>query len=175
MADEPSGRPGGTPHVPGRVVAGLRQAMDDPASRPGAFIRLTVSGGVAGERYELVHLVDASGATTSHLRDQMTSRESRYVPDLAEEDDPARFRSLAEAIDVESLLQTEHPTGGFPPDSLVGILEVSDGEQTETFTFLADDAQAERAGVVRPGPLRQAVDAVYAAAAEAMGEQDLKP
>lgn len=174
MADETTARPAGTPQVPGRLVEGMREAIADPTRRPGAYIRLTASGGVHGEEYEFEYMIDASGTTTSRLRDELNNR------DRSDRGEPTRqgvdrFKSLAEAIDIEALVQAEHPAAGFPPDSVVGRLEVSDGEQSAGFAFLADDGQAERAQVSTSEPLQRAVDAVYGAAAKHLDDRDIRP
>jgi hypothetical protein len=175
MADEPKARPAGAPQVPGRIVEGLREAIADPRSRPRAYIRLTASGGVHGETYEFEYLIDASGHTVSQMRDELTGRNCSGAQDADRGQGPDRFQSLAKAIDIESLIRMEQPSGGFPPDSVVGRLEVSDGEQSVSFTFLADVAQAARAQVQPPEPLRRAVDAIYGNAAAYLHDDDLKP
>jgi hypothetical protein len=174
VTDETTARPAGTPHVPGRIVEGIREAIADPKRRPGAYIRLTASGGVHGEEYEFEYVIDASGTARSRLRDELHGRHLSGRDEPARRD-PARFTSLAEAIDVESLMRAEDAAGGFPPDSVVGRLEVSDGEQRVSFAFLADEGQAARAQIRMADPLRRAVDVVYGAAAEHLDERDLKP
>lgn len=174
MADEPKASPAGTPKVPGRIVEGMREAIADPRSRPRAYIRLTAAGGVHGEHYEFEYQIDASGQTVSRMRDELNGRHHSGRQGDAQKD-LDRFRSLAETIDVESLLRAEHASGGFPPDSVVGLLEISDGEQTASFAFLADDTQAAQARIHTPEPLRRAVDAIYGAAAACLDDDDLKP
>jgi hypothetical protein len=152
--------PIGTPQVPGRVVGGIQAAIADPASRPQAYIRLRASGGVRGERYEFEYTVDAAGRAQARLLDELKDRR-HATPAPAEAAaskaaDPRQFATLARALDIESLMRAESPAGNFPPDSVVGRLEVSDGEQTATF-------------------LRKAVDAVFRSAAKALGTEDVRP
>ncbi len=175
MADETNARPVGIPKVPGRIVDGMRKAVADPASRSRAYVRLSVSGGVHGEEYEFEYLVDASGNTTGHMRDELSGRRGSARPEAQRQVDPQRFKSLVEAIDVDALVRADYAAGGFPPDSVVGRLELSDGEQAVSFTFLADDNQAARSEIRMPEPLRTAVDAVYRAAAADFGQDNVKP
>ena len=82
---------------------------------------------------------------------------------------------MAGAIDVDALMRSGRPTPPFPPDSVVGILEVSDGEQVASFAFLADADQAARAKALPPEPLVQAADVIYSAAAAHLDIDDPKP
>jgi hypothetical protein len=167
--------PIGTPPVPDRVVRGLQAAIADPGSRPQAYIRLRASGGVRGEAYDFEFRIDAAGRTHTHLLDELKGRRQSapVAADMAA--DPKRFATLARALDIEALMRAEAPSGGFPPDSVVGRLEVSDGEQTATFLFLADEQQAERARRRAPNSLHKAVDAVFRAAAATLGADDVRP
>jgi hypothetical protein len=172
MSDPQSSAPHGTPLVPGRIVDGLRAAIADPGRREGAYVRLAVAGGVRGEAYDFEYQVDATGRATTRLRDELHGRHHDARDD---EPDPDRFRAVAQAIDVAALLREEEPTAGIPPDSVIGRLEVSDGEQTVRFTFLADEEQAQRMRLGAPEPLRRAVDAIYESAAKAIGDERLRP
>jgi hypothetical protein len=175
MAAESNTAPSGTPQVPGRLAEGLRAAMAEPQRHPEAYIRLSVSGGVHGEAYALEYRMDATGHTTGRLVDEMKGRRHEAPAPSKQAPDPARFAALARSIDIESLMRADNLGGGFPPDSVVGRLEVSDGEQTASFVFLADDAQADHAGRRAPDPLRKAAAAVYQAAAAHLGTGDVKP
>ena len=175
MADQTKAAPAGTPKVPGRIVDGIRKAIANPKDHPRAFIRLTASGGTHGEKYEFEYMIDAAGNTTGRMRDQLKGRECRAYADADKQADPKRFASLAEAVHIDSLIGSEHAAGGFPPDSVVGRLEISDGEQSVSFAFLADDSQAARAGIRTSESLRRAVDVVYQAAAAHLNEKDVKP
>ena len=175
MADQSKAAPTGTPNVPGRIVDGMRKAIANPKDHPRAFIRLTASGGTHGEKYEFEYMIDGTGNITSRMRDELKGRDCRGRPDADKQADPKRFASLAEAIRIDSLMGTERAAGGFPPDSVVGRLEISDGEQSVSFAFLADDSQAARAGFRTSESLLRAVDVVYQAAAAHLNEKDVRP
>jgi len=175
VSDPSSARPAGTPRVPARIADGMRAAIADPRSRPNAYIRLTASGGVRGEAYEFEFTIHASGVRTGRIKDQLKNREHSRAAGADTRLEPQAFTRLAQQIDVASLLQSGRVSGGFPPDSVVGRLEISDGEQTVSFLFLADESQAERSRVKPSEPLRRAVDLVYRAAAEYLGEKDVRP
>jgi hypothetical protein len=175
MPIEPKSIPIHVPRVAGRIVEGLRAAIADPKTRPRAYIRLSASGGVRGEAYDFEYRIDAGGRTSARLLDELKGRRVAGPSVSTEAADPARFAALTATLDIEALMRSETPTGGFPPDSVVGRLEVSDGEQTATFLFMADDEQARRARLPAPDSLRKAVDAVYRAAAAHLHTEDVRP
>jgi hypothetical protein len=156
--------PHGTPHLPARIVEGLKAAVAEPDRRAGAYVHLAVAGGVHGEHYEFEYRVDAHGRATGRLHDEL---HGRSVAARELEADPERFRALAEGIDVAALLGAGESGHGALPDSVIGRLEISDGEQTVRWRFLPDREQAE--------PLRRAVDLVYESAAKALAEERLRP
>ncbi len=175
MTDQPNASPAGTPRLPERLGEGLRAAADEPTSRPGAYVRLRVTGGVSGERYEFEFMADAAGNVVSRVRDELKQRDATAARPEQRRPDPDQFRNLARSIDVGAIVRADRPATGFPPDSVVGFLEISDGEQVESFPFLADQDQATRAQASAPEPLAQAVDAVYKAAAAYLDLEDVKP
>jgi len=93
----------------------------------------------------------------------------------------SQSRAAAEATPTDSAgqetpvvkLPQEQPL--FLPDTLVGILEVSDGTSLRRFYFAADPEQAKTQGKISPPELLQAVDAIYAAGAKLTGNRRVKP
>jgi hypothetical protein len=175
MPTEPKSIPIATPRLPGRIVEGIRAAIADPKQRPKAFIRLTASGGVHGESYDFEYRIDAAGRVSTHLVDELKGRRYAARADVTHTASAARFVALARALDIEALARVDNPAAGFPPDSVVGRLEISDGEQTVSFLFLADDEQARRIRHVVADPLRKAVEAVYREATMQLKADDLRP
>jgi hypothetical protein len=172
MATAPSSIPIGTPRLPGRIVEGLRRVAADPKGHPNAYLRISASGGVHGEAYDFEYRIDAAGRASGRLRDEL---KGVSLPDAARsakkaaKADPARFVALVESLDIEALMRSDVPSGGFVPDSVVGRLEISDGEQTATFLFPASDQPAQRAYMA--DPLRKAADALFDAAAAHLGAE----
>ena len=181
MATRPRSIPIGTPKLPGRLAEGLRRAVADPKRHAGAYVKLTASGGVHGEHYDFEYRIDVAGRASGRLHDEMkgvrmtdadvASRKGAKSVNAAA---PKRFADIVKAIDVDALMRSDATTGGFVPDSVIGRLEVSDGEQTATFQFQAHDAQATGAKGVAAEPLGRAADAVWHAAAAHFGTE-VKP
>ncbi|MGX7678867.1 hypothetical protein ACSMXN_08205 [Jatrophihabitans sp. DSM 45814] len=175
MADGSLGRPAGVPNLPGRIADGMRQAAANPGSRPRAYVQLTASGGAHSERYVFEYRVDSMGNVSSSLHDDLKDRHHEATRERKRQADPEAFRRLVDSIDVDALVRAEQAATGFPPDSLVGRLEISDGEQSTSFVFLADDVQAARAERQLNQPLRHAIDAIYRSASAHLEADDLKP
>ena len=187
MATPPRSIPVGTPKLPHRLAEGLRRAVADPKAHAGAYVKLTASGGVHGEHYDFEYRIDAAGRASGRLHDEMkgvrvtdadvASRKATKSANAANAANPKRFAEIVKAIDVDALMRSDTPTGGFVPDSVVGRLEVSDGEQTATFLFQADNAPATDAKAVAVAvavalePLSRAADAVWRAAAAHLGTE----
>jgi hypothetical protein len=180
MTTAPRSIPIGTPKLPGRLVEGLRRVVADPKQHPGAYVKLTASGGVHGESYDFEYRVDAAGRVSGRLHDEMKGVRVTDADVAARQGaktakaEPKRFAEIVKAIDIEALMRGDGPSGGFLPDSIVGRLEICDGEQTATFLFQPDDAQARRTRAVMADALRRATDAVWRAAAAHLGTE-VKP
>jgi len=175
MPNERKSIPINAPQVPGRVVDGFKAAIADPKQKPNAFIRLTASGGVHGESYEFEFRIDAAGRIDTHLVDELKQRRYALPANAMKVAAPSRFVDIARALDIDALVKVQGPSVGFPPDTVVGRLEINDGEQSTSLIFLADDQQASRTRYSVPGPLRKAVDLLYREAATQLGTDDLKP
>jgi hypothetical protein len=102
------------------------------------------------------------------MRCELTGRAARAEPHRLD------FAALARAIDPAALLEADLPAPRFPPDSLVGRLEISDGEQTLTLFYMADPEQAQAAGFRPPAALARAIDAIYAQGARLLGSDDIR-
>lgn len=181
MATPPRSIPIGTPKLPDRLAEGLRRAVADPKRHAGAYVKLTASGGVHGESYDFEYRIDSAGRASGRLHDEMKGVRvtdadvaSRKGAKSANAAVPKRFADIVKAIDVDTLMRSDNPTSGFLPDSVVGRLEISDGAQTATFLFQADDVQALGAKAVAAEPLSRAADAVWRAAAAHLGTE-VKP
>lgn len=175
MPNEPKSIPIAAPQVPGRVVDGFKAAIADPKKKPNAFIRLTASGGVHGESYDFEFRIDAAGRVETHLIDELKQRRYASPSHAVKIAAPSRFVEIARALDIDVLAKAQNPSAGFPPDSVIGRLEINDGEQSMSLVFLADDQQASHARYLAPSPLRKAVDLLYREAAIHLGTDDLKP
>lgn len=147
-------------------------AIDDDQSRRRISVKMTVRGGRPSQRYTFDFTATGEGAASCRVDDQLRKRKSESSAaraTLAQKD----FVDLLKKIRPALERPTEQPL--FLPDTVVGILEVSDGTAVRQIYFAADPDQAQTQNKVPPREVRQAVEAVYAAGAQLAGMRDVKP
>lgn len=169
MAEHQKNKPAAQPGGP-TVLDNLRLALRDEAARRRFHVRLNVRGGLPAQSYRLEFDMAGSGEVQSQYADALSKREGRT--DKAALDSRqvlAILKTLAPALE----LADEQPR--FLPDTLVGILEISDGTNTHRIYFAADPDQAKAQGKLLPPALQAAVNSIYAAAAKLLGQRSVKP
>ena len=173
MADDNvKSSPGAVPHVPGDLAAQVAAAVDDKDVRTPIHLGLHVEGGLADERYEFHFEVSGTGAVSSVLRDALAGRNPEPKRgELAS----GQLTELLRKIDVRALAEAGRRPARFPPDSLVGRLEVRNDTQRVSVLFMADPEQAKAAGQEPPRAVRELVAAVYEAGAKQLGEKTVAP
>ena len=97
------------------------------------------------------------------------AREKAERTNLATKDLVALLRKLERVVS----LPQEQPL--FLPDTVVGILEISDGTGLRRFYFAADPEQAKTQGKIPPSELLQVVNTIYAMGARLTGSRQVKP
>jgi len=147
-------------------------AIDDEQSRRRVSVKMTVRGGLPSQRYTFEFTATGDGTATCRVDDQLRKRKS----------DSSAARATLGQKDFVDLLKKIRPALERPaeqplflPDTVVGILEVSDGTAVRRIYFAADPDQAQTQGKVPPREVGQAIDAVYAAGAQLAGMRDVKP
>jgi hypothetical protein len=173
MSDDPiKSTPGAVPNVPGELADQLAAAIDDPAMRAPIRLTLHVEGGLADERYEFHFEASGAGVAHSVLRDALTGR----APEPKQGDlTRAQLTDLLSKIDVRALAEAGRHPPRFPPDSLVGRLEVGSDTQHVSVLFMADPEQARSARQEPPRAVRELVAAIYEAGAKQLGEKTVAP
>jgi hypothetical protein len=164
--------PAAAPSVPRLLAGKVSAGVSDPASARDLRISLLVEGGAPSERYEFAYEAAGSGEATARMRNELTGREARSrTVELA----PGDFAELLSTIDVSQLLRAADKAHPIPPDSVIGILELSDGAQRVSTVFMADAEQARDAGYEIPPAIAKAVERIYDLAAKQLDEKDVRP
>jgi hypothetical protein len=170
MAQDDKPQPSASPPQPplGERVA---RAIENDESRRQILVKMTIRGGLPSQRYRFEFTAKGDGAATCRVDDQLRTRSADVAQGrpLGDKEFVDLLRKLRPALE----LPAERPS--FLPDTLIGILEVSDGTAVRRIYFAADPDQAETQGKVPPREVRQAIEAVYAAGALLTGRRDLKP
>lgn len=169
---EIKGVPEGPPPDPIRLAERLDRALKEPEVRGDVKVRLSVEGGHAGERYEFRLRLSGTGDAEISLLDNLRGRrEEGRIAQVTQRD----VTGLLRALDVQTLLLVSRARPRIPPGSVVGRLEVSDGQQEASALFMADPGQAESAGYRMPPGLARTLERLYELGAKHLGVKDIRP
>lgn len=150
----------------------LSRALADETIRRSLSVKMTVRGGLPSKKYSFEFAASGDGAATCRFEDQLRQRSGesgKARTALSDKEFVALLKKLQPALERP----TEPPS--FLPDTLVGILEISDGSVVRRIYFAADPEQAKTQGKVPPREVLQAVEAVYAVGASLSGSRNVKP
>jgi hypothetical protein len=164
-------QPAAAPSVPGELVKKVAEGVTDPEHARDLRVSLWVEGGAPSERYEFHFEAVGTGEAKAHMRNEITGREpAPRAIELA----PSEFSDLLRTLDVRRMIRAAGQPPRIPPDSVIGKLEISDGEQRVSTVFMADAEQAKDAGYELPREVANAVDRIYDLAARQLDE-DVRP
>jgi len=148
----------------------LARAIKDEGIRRGFGVKMKVRGGIPSQGYSFDFSAAGDGTAECRFECHLSGRKGQsQKTNLAPKDMVALLRTLERVVK----LPQEPPL--FLPDTVVGILEVSDGTNLRRYYFAADPEQAKTQGKIPPSELRQAVDAIYAIGAKLTGNRRVKP
>jgi hypothetical protein len=150
------------------ALEGAAKGEVDPKLR----ISLLVTGGAPSQRYHFDFAASGSGEVYAELSCDLANRRGKAEGKKLDE---AQFAELVRAIVASGLLEAPRALPGFLPDTVVGILELSDGASRLRWYFAADPEQARSQGAEPPNALVKAADAIYGLAGRLMGKRSVKP
>ncbi len=148
----------------------LALAIKDEGARRGFSVKMRVGGGIPSQRYSFDFSAAGDGTAECKFECHLSGRKGQSEKTKLA---PKDLVTLLRAFERVVKLPQEQPL--FLPDTVVGILEVSDGSNLRRFYFAADAEQAKTQGKVPPAELLRAVDAIYAVGAKLTGERRVKP
>lgn len=169
MAETPKDTPDPI-EEPQSLKEALERAAEGRADRR-FRISLLVTGGAPSQRYRFEFLVRGTGAASSKLEDVPSDRQGKSDDRL----EPSELAELARTLLASGVLDTPAEPPRFLPDTLVGILDITNGKARFRRYFAADADQAELQGAAAPAGLAKAADAIYAFGAKRMGKRSVKP
>lgn len=152
----------------------LEQAIQSAAEGNGGepvIIKMTVSGGVDGERFNFDFEGDDRGSIHCSMRCELSGREH---PEQMSSVDSDSWQAALRALGTADLAARASTTP-IPPDSLVGRIEILADGETRTIIFMADEGQAETAGFTAPAGVLEAAEAIYDLAARQLGSPSVRP
>ncbi|MDQ3874992.1 MAG: hypothetical protein M3322_05495 [Actinomycetota bacterium] len=156
---------------PGSLYAVLDRTAKGEVD-PELRISLLVVGGAPSQRYRFDFAASGSGEVSAELACDLSNRRGKAEGrKLAE----GQFAALARAILASGVLEAPAEPPRFLPDTVVGILELSDGTSRRRWYFAADPEQARSQQAEPPRAVADAADAIYAVAGRLMRKRSVKP
>lgn len=172
MSDREKAAPGAIPPDETPLASKVGAANVSPEDPTQLVVRLDVEGGSGADRYEL-HLVGTgSGDVQLEVKDRL--RQIEFSPRVGQ----ARAEEVADVlkcIDIAQIIEFSGRIPPIPPDSVVGILRITDGKEEVSLPFMADEGQAENAGFELPEELREAIDAIFEISARQLDVESVRP
>ena len=124
-----------------RGIGGREEVADADRTE----VSFEVSGGAPGERYVYRVAVSGSGAAERQVRDDFSDDPDTEVTGRVAQDTAARVFAAAQQAGLLSDEPPEPPGGDLPPDSLVAIVTVRDGEAVRRVAVPAADTEQSAA------------------------------
>lgn len=154
------------------LVEAVQAALFESDAGKSLYVKLRVSGGVASQAYLFDFEATGRGEAHCEMHCNLTGRKGRSKRTRLEK---KAFAALLKKIYDSSVLDAPQERRQFLPDTLVGRLEVSDGENEYVTYFAADVEQARVQDCLPSEPLQRAVDAIYAAGSKLVDLRSVKP
>ena len=168
MATTPKQSPSITPGP--SLAASLARALKDETARHAVSVRLRVRGGAPAQSYSFDFAVWGDGTAECRFTCRLSGRHGETPRTTLA---PKDLAGLLTKVQRALRLPVELPS--FLPDTLVGILEVSEGANVQRIYFAADPEQAKTQGKVPPREVLDAVNAMYTLGAKLTGQRSVKP
>lgn len=150
----------------------VKRAIDNEALRSRITVSLRISGAPPSEGYYFFLEISGQGAVEyefqSHQPEAISRSGSATISNEA-------VVKLLKRIHTSGVLELPQETPRFIPDTLVGMLEISDGDRAFRMRFAADPEQAETQGQVPPPALMETTEALYALGTRVMDVDSVKP
>jgi hypothetical protein len=162
---KPTNAPG-----PPSLAENLTLALKDSKVRRSFRVKLAVHGGVRGQDYSFEFSATGKGTAQCQFGCALSGRSGESGKSSLTDKD---FLSLLRKLQKTQRLPHEQPK--FLPDTVVGVLEVSDGVNVRRYYFAADPEQAKTQDKTPPPELLQAVNAIYSIGAKLTGSRSTRP
>ena len=172
MSDDDQCQPSGTPPTTNTDSATLEAVLATPQDHE-IRLRLQVAGGIAGERYDFDFTIDGRNGGQCAMHCELSGRNAdRQAVSIA----PSEVADIMQSI-APAMMQAndDERTGGFPPCSLIGRLEMNIDSARHVHFFMADQGQAETVGYKPPAHVDEAVERLYELAEKRLGFDNVRP
>ena len=172
MTNNNKSAPTGTPEEFGTPLEDLNRRLTDAETREKLTIRLHISGGMPSQAYHFDFRTAGNEVTYCELDCTLSGRQGSRESSVLEYDD---FSNLLSKLQESQVLETVQENPRFLPDTVVGYLEITDGELSRRMYFAADEDQAGVQGKTVSPELQAAVEPIYQMAGKLLDMESVKP
>lgn len=153
------------------LKASLDRALTDRAARDRISVELHIFGGLPEQAYRYDFSLLGAGEVSAAVDDAPGRKRATADARLGEQE----TRELLEVVRSSGVLDVHQDPPRFLPDTVVGRLEISDGETSQVIYFAADEAQAEAQGQLPRPVLRPVLDSIYRLGGRVLDMPSVKP
>lgn len=136
------------------------------------LLSMRVVGGVHSQSYRFQLIVSGRGDAHCELQCRVTGRQGR-VHDVKLE--PRQVIELSQRVYESGILDVAPEPPRFLPDTIVGVIEISNGVSTLRVYFAADPDQAAAQDRVPPEAVRRTAEAMYSLGRQMLGLPSAEP
>jgi hypothetical protein len=164
--------PTGTPPAVDATSGALEAALAAPQDHR-IGLRLKIAGGLAGERYDFDFTIDGAGGGQCGMHCELSGR---HADRRSVNVEPAELVGMMRSFAPQMMMATDDErSGGFPPCSLIGRLELTVDDEHRVHFIMADQGQAETVGYKPPAHIMDAVERLYELAEKRLGMDNVRP
>ena len=172
MSKNPKDEPKITP-VSGSLQESLASAVAKAGDeRKNVSVSLKIAGGLPSQAYQLDFQVSGEGAVRCEMGCEMSGRKAKSEAGTLKD---AEFGTLLKKVVESGVLNVPQEQPRFLPDTLVGVLEISDGVSVYRTYFAADPDQAKQQNQTLRPELEKTINELYRMAAKVAGTRSVKP
>lgn len=161
-----------TPGTVKSLKTSLERAIIDEKIRKKIKIILQISGGLASQAYYFKFSTSGFEKVECEINDAISGLRSSSKPSTMKSSD---IESMLKTILESGLLELPKEPPRFLPDTLVGRLEISDGENVFQYFYIADKEQAKTQQRVPPEALEKNTEHIFGFASKLTGKRIVKP
>jgi hypothetical protein len=160
------------PSVPASPRETILKAVQEPRAAEEITVTLKISGGLPSQAYRFEFRASGKGDVHCEMASELTSRQAKT---RARKLESKQFAALLRGLIASGVLEVPQEPPYFLPDTLVGLLEISDGKSAHRIYFAADPDQASVQEQAPRPEVKKAVDLIYSLASKVTGARAIKP
>jgi len=161
-----------TPGTIKSLKTSLQRAITDEKIRKKIKISLQISGGFASQAYYFIFSTSGFEKVECEINDSISGLRSSSKPSTMKSND---IESMLKTILESGVLELPKEPPRFLPDTLVGRLEISDGESVFRYFYIADKEQAKTQHRVPPEALAKTAEHILRLGSKFTGKKIIKP